>query len=296
MERRNFVKNISAASAALMFTPSITAFSQSLSASPASPGGLLPFILFEDCNALILQSAAISNNFKELLTGDIHKPINGNFARLAGSFSNYEKMIELLKQLKADKAAKTIPLYYDKLTFALGWLVARASMKEIGLLNQKLVGKGQPIDQIRAYQDVEVIRARFVKEGATVSASDFSSLMLQMITRAVTRIHTLTPDKNDGGNWIIRTSDWRENNLKTMQLYGQVMENPDLSKQALYCMKGNFIRKSDPVIADGFKPELLGKSNKSQYAASLENGYNSILTFQMYMYDKVGADSLIKFL
>lgn len=296
MERRDFVKNMSAASAALLFAPSLTAFSQSLGASPSKPGGLLPFILFEDCNLLIQHSAQLKTEIKELLKGDIHQKLLSNLSRLASSFDDQAQVVALMEKLKTDKISKTIPQYDEKLSFVLGWLVAKASMKEINLFNQKLTGKGQPIDQIRAYQDIEVIRARFMKTGSAVLAADFSSLMLQMITRAVTRIHTLTPDKNDGGNWIVRTSDWRENNLKTMQLYGQIMEAPESSKQALYCMKGNLIRQGDPVIAGGFKPELLGKSNKSLYAASLENGYHAILAFNMYMDDKTGIENLIKLL
>lgn len=294
MERRNFVKNISAASAALLFAPSLTAFSQSLSASPVKPGRLLPFILFEDCNLLIQQSPQVKTELKELLKGDIHQKLLSNLSRLAASFDDQTQIISVMEKLKADKASKKTPLYDEKLSFVLGWLLARASMKEIGLFNQKLVGKGQPIDQIRAYQDVEVIRSRFMKPGATVSADDFTSLMLQMITRVVTRIHTLTPDKNDGGNWIVRTSDWRENNLKTMQFYGQIMKNPDKAKRDLFCQKGNLIRPGDPLVANHFRSEYLGNDNKSLYAKAVANGYQAILTFQSYFEGKADLTGITK--
>lgn len=294
MERRNFVKNISVASAALLFAPSLTVFSQSLSASPVKPGGLLPFILFEDCNLLIQQSEQVKAEMKELLKGDIHQKLLSNLSRLAASFDNQAEITTLMGKLKADKASKKTPQYDEKLSFVLGWLIAKASMKEIGLFNQKLVGKGQPIDQIRAYQDVEIIRARFMKPGATVSADDFSSLMLQMITRVVTRIHTLTPDKNDGGNWIVRTSDWRENNKKTMELYGEIMETPDKAKRDLYCQKGNLIRPGDPLIANHFRSEYLGNDNKSLYAKAVANGYQAILTFQSYFEGKADLTGITK--
>lgn len=296
MERRNFVRNISLGSAAILVSPELFAKQGLPTDTCYNLRGLLPFILFEDCISLIQKSDTIKPLLKESLKGDIKSPLTGNIARLAGAFTDIEQVFALMSEMRESQSAETMKWYPEKLSFVLGWLVFRSSTKQINQLNQKLNSKGHSSFEIQAYQDTELIRQRFSKTGTQLASSDFSSLMLQLITRTVTRIHTLSPDSTNGGQWLMRTSAWREKNKQEMEFYGKIYEKPEPSKLALFCQKGNFYLDSDPLISNQFNPAFIGKSNKSMYAAALTSVFRAVSDFQAFMDGKAELAAVKKWI
>lgn len=288
MERRNFVRNVAATGTAIMIAPSLLALENSLKADPSMAGGILPFILFEDCINIILQSPSLQPEIKDALRGDIRKQVNGNIARLANVLPDgSEKISGYLIQLAKDSGTNMMKWHNEKLSFVLGWFIFKAGIKNIAAYNQKLVRGKANIEEIRQYQDTHLIRARFGIAGSSgISGEQFSSLMLQFIGRVVTRIHTLTPDKKDGGSWVLRVSDWREQNSKIMDLYGNAIQNPDPDKVQLYVKKCNLYDPSDPLIAGKFQINDTEKENRSLYAKSVINGYNAAIGVQAFLNGK----------
>lgn len=256
--------------------------------------GFLPFILFEDCITLIQKSELVKPLLKESLKGDIKSPVTGNIARLAGSFTGNEQVFALMQKLREAHEANPVKWYSEKLSFVLGWLVFRSSTKQINLLNEKLIEKGHSPFEIQAYQDTELIRQRLSKPGSQLASSDFSSVFLQMLTRSITRIHTLSPDKTNGGKWLLRTSAWREKNKQDMEFYGKIYEQPDPSKLDLYCHKRKLFLDSDPLIANQFSPNFIGSANKSLYAAALTSALTAVTGFQAYLEGKAERGVLDK--
>lgn len=281
------MKNISLGSAAILVSADLIAKQQAPVKTELNLKGLLPFILFEDCIRLIEKSEGIKPLFKESLKGDIKSPLTGNIARLAGSYTGNEQVFVLMQNLRETQSADTMKWYSEKLSFVLGWLVFRSATKQLNMLNEKLVEKGHSPYEIQAYQDTELIRQRFSKPGTQLNSSEFSSLFLQMLTRTITRIHTLNPDKNDGGKWLMRTSAWREKNKQDLEFYGKIYEKPDRSKLDLYCHKGKLFLHSDPLIANQFSPDFIGSANKSLYAGALTSAFMAITGFQAYMAGRV---------
>jgi hypothetical protein len=292
MERRNFVKNISLCSAAILVSADLIAKQHVPVKTDNTLKGLLPFILFEDCITLIQKSEVIKPFLKDALRGDIKSPLIGNIARLAGSYTGNEQVFALMQKFREDQAANTVKWHSEKLSFMLGWLVFRSTTKQINLLNQKLVKKGHSPFEIQAYQDTELIRKRFLKPGSQLASSDFSSLFLQMLTRTITRIHTFNPDKADGGQWLMRTAAWREKNKQDMEFYGKIYEQPDPSKLDLYCYKRKLFLDSDPLITNQFIPDFIGSTNKSLYANGIKSAYGAISDFQAFMEAKAERSAI----
>ncbi|NJK94043.1 MAG: hypothetical protein HC830_12710 [Bacteroidetes bacterium] len=294
MERRNFVKNISMGSAAILVSADLIAKQQTQVKTELNLKGLLPFIFFEDFIRLIEKSEGIKPLFKESLKGDIKSPLTGNIARLAGSYTGNEQVFDLMQKLRETPSADTLKWYTEKLSFVLGWLVFRSATKQLNMLNEKFVEKGHSPCEIQAYQDTELIRQRFSKPGTQLTSSEFSSLFLQMLTRTITRIHTLNPDKTEGGKWLINTAAWREKNKQGFEFYGKIYEKPDRSKLDLYCHKGKLFLHSDTLIANQFNPNFIGSTNKSLYAGALTSAYITVSGFQAFMEGKADKSLLVK--
>jgi hypothetical protein len=298
MERRNFVKNISAGGAAMLIAPSLFALEDSLKADTGMPGGLTPFILFEDCVKIILTSGQFRDNIKDALKGNIRKPLTGNISRMAGVMPGGEEHITaLLNQLAKASNKNDIKWHDEKLSFALGWIIQKACSKDIVAYNRKLLKKDHRIEEIRIYQDTQVIRSRFGKQDEIALTPDnFSSLMMEYIVRVITRIHTLTPDVKNGGEWIVRVVGWREQNRKTMDQYGAVFAKPDPSKLSLYVQKCNFYNPVDPLILNGFQVADIAKKNTGMYSRAIVNGYNAMTAVQSFMDGKGDMESITRLL
>ena len=298
MERRDFVKNISAGSAAMMFSPLLPVMESILKTDPGVSGGLTPFILFEDCIKVILASDRISDVFKTSLKGDLSKPSISNISRLAGVLARGEdQIITLLGQLAKAGDKKDIKYHDEKLSFALGWIMQKAASKDIVAYNQKMVKGKHSVEEIRIYQDIQVIRSRFGKQNEIdLTAEQFSSLFMEYILRVVTRIHTLTPDINDGREWIVRVTEWREQNKKTFDMYGEIFAKPDPVKLNLYVKKCILYNIEDPLILNGFQAGDVANRNSSLYAKGIINGYNALLAAQLFMDGTGDPESIRKFL
>lgn len=233
----------------------------------------------------------------DALKGDIRHQVNGNIARLAGVLPDgNEKISRLLVQLAGDNGTNKIKWHDEKLAFVLGWTIQKATLKELVGYNQKLVKSKHQIEEIRQYQDTQLVKMRFGKQPAeNISGEQFSSLMLQLIARVVTRIHTLTPDKKDGGAWILRVAEWRGQNKKTMELYGNAIQNPDQDKLNLYVKKCKLFDYNDPLITGQFHINGLEKDNHSLYSRSIVQGYNAVLAVQSFLDGKSEVSTVMKY-
>lgn len=295
MLRRNFITNMAAGSAGVFIAPTLMAM-ESISKPDANQlSGLLPFMLFEDCITLIQSSTEVEGSVKNSLLGDISQPVNGNISRLAGTFPNGEKQIpDLLEQLRGSNTEK-LNYSEEKLSFVLGWIVHKAAAKEIVTYNQKLVKGGHSLKEITTHQDTQLIRSRFEKtQEAVLRGADVSSYLLETLARVVTRVHTLTPDKNNGGDWIMRTTNWRIKNKETMEKYGEVIDNPDPKKLDLYFRKCRFYDANDSLMSNNFKAKGLSGENHSLYAKSIINSYQAVLAIQAYLKGGGNIDSIMK--
>lgn len=282
--------------AATLLTPMVIAMPNSVTTIWQPGGGIAPFLIFEDCVKLLLEAPVIKNSVKEALTGDIHKPLTGNMARLAGALPNGKlHIINMLEKLRGAGAKTDIKFYDEKMSFVLGWLLIKSSIKNINEYNAKLFKANQNVNEAIAFQDAFLIQERFgISNNNSFARDKTSSLFLGILARAVTRIHTLTPDKTDGREWIVRTSDWRVKNKGYMDLLGEIMENPDKKKKNLYWEKPIYFDPKDPMIAGNFKYEALNTKNRSLYANAIKNGFQAILVAQEYLEGKTSLEAVAK--
>lgn len=282
--------------AATLLTPMVIAMPNSATTTWQDGGGIAPFLIFEDCVKLLLEAPVIKNSVKEALTGDIHKPLTGNMARLASSLPNGKThIISMLEKLRSTGAKTDIKFYDEKMSFGLGWILIKSSTKNINEYNAKLFKANQNVNEAIAFQDAFLIQERFgISNNNSCARDNTSSLFLGLLARAVTRIHTLTPDKADGREWIIRTTDWRVRNKGYMDLLGEIMENPDQKKKNLYWEKPTYFDPKDPLIARNFKYEALNAKNRSLYANSIKNGFQAILGAQEYLEGNTSLEDLAK--
>lgn len=297
MKRRNFIINMTMGGAATLLTPMVIAIPNDAAANWQSGGGITPFLIFEDCVKLLLEVPLLKQTFKDALTGDVHKPLVGNLARLAGALPNGKThIINMLEKLRNAGAKTDIKFYDEKMSFVLGWILLKSSTKNINEFNARLFKANQDVNEAISFQDAFLIKERFGTSNNNSFARDkTSSLFLGILARAVTRIHTLTPDKTDGRKWIIRTTDWRVRNKEYMDLLGEIMKNPDQKKKNLYWEKPIYFDPKDPLIAGNFKYEALNTKNRSLYANSIKNGFKAILVAQDYFEGKTSLEAVAKF-
>lgn len=285
-------------SAATMIAPSIFSIQVTAKNNMSLNYGLLPFFIFEDCVKLINASPEINADVRNALAGDIHRPVNGNLARLAAGLSiRKDHILGLLTNLCATNANTSIKWPQEKLSFVLGWIVLNASLIEMNTLNSGFLRKKNNMEEIVAYQDTFVMKHRFGKSSPDIGHKETDpSLLLSILARSITRIHTLTPDKKDGREWVIRTVDWQIKNKQKMDKYAEILANPERAKIKSYCEKNVIFIKEDPLIVHNFSYDSISKKNISLYSKGIINGYKAILAAQNYLTGKSTMEPLLKLL
>lgn len=276
-----------AAGALLLATPSAIVYGREIPTKADAPWHLLPFMLFEDVARLAAQSPELDDKYKQAIIGNLHHPAEGNLARLAWSQKDNKTLAgELLDQIFKNDNTPLPRWKMEKTSFVIGWLIFNAVM---AVFDKELIKFSSPAHQIgtiKIYQEAHLIASRY-GTGADLSKSqpgDVSDALRAMLARAITRVHTLTPDATDGGDWAIRTSQWRAQNKILMDIYDDAIFKPDAQKYQKYCQDVNLFSTSDALIKSNYTFGTHLATNNSLYAKAIIKGYKALLDFQAYTY------------
>ena len=136
------------------------------------------------------------------------------------------------------------------------------------------------------YQDMFVLK-QLAEKSATQSIEDIEDLFLQMNPRMITRIHTLIPDFDDGENWTIRITDWRDELKLLIERYARAYVQPESDKMDRYVHQLEFYDPDDAVIKAARNHRRINLStmaaSKSLYAQALVRGVEGLVQGSKYL-------------
>ena len=300
-DRRSFIKTSTAGSAGLMFIPSMLSASANpeyISAvSKGSMSGLTPISVLENACMLAFCSDKLSQESENAITTDIHlRDTPGNKGRLAVLLPpNNDKILELLDLVKNGNELK-YPL--EKRAIAFGWAAVNAVEKNIN----KFIKAESPEDftRVRMHQDAIVINGfSRAYDVAGANKEEVEALLNSLLTRTITRIHTLKPDSDDGIGWVNRMAAWRKQNVKAMSELASAIVRPDRQQAGQ-----NFYKEEEKIIQAAtdlqngrlVRPDEIGnslnESPESQYALALKEATIHILLMDSYLTGGVSRSEL----
>ena len=278
---------------------------QAANVGPFQLRGLLPVALVEDCFDLAFVLPELSTLTKTALAGDIDLKIPGNKGRLAPSLAlKMEVLPDVLKKIKAPtEEAKSMQA--DKLSFLLGILTNNALRDRLQPVYEQYADDAR---ELSIYQDTYLLRTLAGPSAASVKYEDLDQLLKVMLPRAITRVHTLIPDSQDGPEWVVRMGQWRKENHDLMEQYARIYTQPDSEKEKKYVRDTNFYEANDPIIQLARKTqngervdekelnqhvdEALGGAG-SRYARALATGIHRVRTVDEFLRETIDEPTFL---
>lgn len=232
-------------------------------------GGITKFAILNDVAILAVAGKQISIANAARISADINHPIAANLSRMGTIVaaeenqvrdqliklkteiytlnSQLEKNLNSQKDLKSDLMKQRLHLE-KKISLLLGWYMATGIRNNLDKLyaNKMKSSEGLPSD-LSIYHDMYVLKQ---VSGTDQSAQleDLASLFRGIQPRMICRTHTLTPDYDDGKNWTVRITNWRNDSMQLMEKYAQAYAEADKTKVADYITGMNFYNPDDELI------------------------------------------------
>ncbi len=296
INRRKFIKSTAAGSAALAFVPSMLYATGS--AGPMNyqnqnrMKGITPISVIDNACLLAYSSGELSQASKNCIATDIQlRDTPGNKGRLAVLMPpGDEKIFELLRLVKSGSELKHKS---EKRALLFGWAAVNAVEKNINLrlkdLNDKEFG------EVRMHQDALVVKGLSKDQDLSgIRTDDLEALLNALLTRTITRTHTLKPDSDDGIGWVNRMAAWRKQNLVNMKALASAIIEPDVSKAGKsFYMDDDLIVKTATMLQNGalvseksVKIAIEETTLKSEYAKALRDATTGIIVLDQYLNGK----------
>ncbi len=260
--RRTFIKTVAAGAAGATLLRYFDLKAATLdSAAGHSLGGLTSYAVLEDSANLASQSNLVSENIASLVLADPNVNIASNLSRFGAMIQVSETEVQksLNKHVAEMKTLMTaspeneemqeqLDVSQRKVSLLLGWYLAtgvREVLAPVYEPNPKLADR-QPTE-MAIYHDMEVLRQR-AGTGASISTAEVEALFNGLQPRMIARTHTLTPDYDDGIDWTVRVSHWRDDTMQLMQEYADAFVKPHPEKVKLFITDMNFYDANEPVL------------------------------------------------
>lgn len=113
----------------------------------------------------------------------------------------------------------------------LGWALATGVRNVLFPLYEKQPAQGTLPSDMQIYHDMFILKQKTaLPELENASVEEIENLFKGLNPRMVARTHTLTPDYDDGENWTVRISQWREDTMLLMEQYAEALVKPDKDK------------------------------------------------------------------
>jgi len=307
INRRSFIKKSAIGGAGLALLPSLLSASLSKAGEISNVqhpmNGLTPISIIDNACLLSFCSGQVSQASQNVLFADIQHPSKpiGNKARLAVNLPAFDKgFIQLIQKVKDNlDGLKGIEYLEGKHAMIFGWAAVNATEEFINTaINPANDGESK---LIRMHQDAVIINGFSTGSDPTkANQKDVEQLLNAMLTRTVTRIHTLKPDADDGINWVNRMSAWRRQNVENVKQLADAIVNPKVSLAG-----EQFFSKKDEIIDAAIKlqhgayltPEkivaIVNKTNyKSNYAKALADATKGIIAIDGYLNRSISKTQL----
>lgn len=302
INRRKFIKSTAATSTALAFVPSMlfaSGFKVSDKRHPQNRmTGITPISVIDNACLLAFCSGLLSQESQNSIATDIQlRDTPGNKGRLAVHLpAGNEKFYELLALVKD---SRELQFPREKRAILFGWAAINAVEKNINSRLKDL--SDQEFEQARWHQDALVVKGFSENyDPSSASLEEMEALLHSLLTRTITRTHTLKPDSDDGMGWVNRMTAWKKQNLVSMNAFARAILSPDIRKAgrdfytdsdtinrvANHLQQGKFVPKEKISQATG------EKSHQSQYAKTLQDAVNGIISLDKYLRGEKGLPEL----
>lgn len=299
--RRDFLKTGFFAVSGTLLLPGFIANHLSQSTGAAGLQGLMPFIVFDDCTQLVAKTHTFSDQTKSALQSSIIENKPANVSRLAVIVPQDKAYIsDALLELKTHQAGIASDEFWQKKhAFTLGWTVSHAINNVFDPVIKKIAGNNtKKRMDIQIYHDVNLLRhnTKVVKRPNT--QDETLSLFMAMFPRMIGRVHTLEPDPDDGANWVVRMSAFRQENKTILDKYAAAYTKPAQDKLERYIDEINFYDHDDDIfsLTDQQIAAYDGRvfKNKSLVAKALNHAYHNVYIADRYLAGKLRQDALEK--
>jgi len=276
--RRDFIKNMAASAAGITLLNFIDLRASNLdAAADVSLGGLAPYAVLDDCAQIAANSGLVDDRVASLMLADMNNNIPANVSRFGAMVqvdkaivdTSMEKHSQALKTLEtsapSEETEDRLETTQRKLALLLGWYMAAGVREVLAPLYQPdaRMADRQP-SEMSIYHDMEVLRQiAGTPQRTAVPAAEVESLFNGMLPRMIGRTHTLTPDYEDGMDWTVRVSHWRDDTMQLMQEYADAYAKPHPEKVQRFIKDINFYDADEAML------QLADKARRGE---SIETG------------------------
>lgn len=304
LDRRDFLGSLAVSSAGSAFFANLL-LARNLrvhGTQMSPPNRLTSFALLDDIVELAMTSNLMPANFNGYVYSDFQLAIPGNLSRMGWLVRASEQQVANVIKREKSEAEKTwagmsredLSLRRSKVleeqvkiegkvALMMGWFMSRG-IREI--LEPVWSVAGDSAGEMGVYQDMFVLK-QLAEKSATQSIEDIEDLFLQMNPRMITRIHTLIPDFDDGENWTIRITDWRDELKLLIERYARAYVQPESDKMDRYVHQLEFYDPDDAVIKAARNHRRINLStmaaSKSLYAQALVRGVEGLVQGSKYL-------------
>lgn len=301
--RRHFIKTMAASAAGVTLLNFFDLNASTLdSAAGQSLGGLASYAVLDDCARIAANSNLIDERVAGLVLADMNDNIPANLSRFGAMVqvdkaiveTSFERHSQELRSLETaeqtEETADRLDTTQRKLALLLGWYMAAGVREVLAPLYepQPAFADRQP-SEMSIYHDMEVLRQiAGTPQRSSVSTAEIESLFNGMLPRLIGRTHTLTPDYDDGMNWTVRVSHWRDDTMQLMQEYADAYVKPHPEKVQRFISDINFYdadeallqlskkaRQGETIDAGAVKTAMTNP--KSVYARALAVGVKNLI-------------------
>ena len=302
--RRVFLKTLAVSSAGSAFFANILlARNPKVHGMRISPRNrLTSFAILDDVVELATNSSLVPAKTKGYVYSDFQLAIPGNLSRMSWLVRASEQQVaNVIKREKAEaekmwdemsvedlsirrnKALEEQARTEGKVALMMGWFMSKG-IREI--LEPVWSAAGDSAGEMAVYQDMFVLK-QLAEKSPAQSIEDIEDLFLQMNPRMITRIHTLIPDFDDGENWTIRITDWRDELKLLIERYARAYVQPEGDKIDRYVHNLEFYDPDDAVIKAARNHRRINLStmadSRSLYAQALVKGVEGLIQGSKYL-------------
>jgi len=289
--RRDFIKNSAILGAVIAMNPlKLVPFNElKIGEWPAIKERITPIAVIQDTVSLLSRESRLGHVITEALHEESNLVFCGStFERGKKYFSEVLKLIQ-----SAEYGDET---RYQKAAVLTGWLIYRELPAIITpLYKQETSEKGS------MYRDTAILKYKTeIQSGA--NQEEMEDILKLMWHRVASRMHTLTPDKEEWETWVADFADWYHQDRKSMEDFAELLKRENSREWNRYVQKTNFFSENNKLVqmANDFSiknvkldKELLSVNGESLYAKMIKRGIRAVKLLDEYFKDNLSEKQIM---
>jgi len=286
--RREFIKSSALIGAFLSLDPFSLAYGNTVKLGdlPILKERLLPVSITWDAANLMMKDKNISWKMMDSISEQFNKMVSGKVLEKGKKF--IPDILDIIH-----KGGAWSEEIHPKVALVAGWLIYREVVPIVTPLYKHDTSTSDVYNR-----EIAILKYKIAREiGGKVSKEEMEDILKLMFHRATFRTHTITPDREDWENWVVRYIDWYEQDRKGMGALAEAWVNGnDATDKSFFNPDDELIKIANDYSiwkVDLNESFLEGKGD-SLYAKALSNATKAIKHLDEYFKGNMDKNAFMK--